>query len=376
MLSTKSPGRGLPGVVGGEFHAVLPADIQRGEAGAAQIVIERADRRIADHVAGPLHRKRRDRQAARQGFEQNEAERVGLARKHEDIGGRVDVRQLLAMLFAEEDRVRIGLLQRDTRRAVTDDHLGAGQLEVEERLEILLHRDPTDREEHRRRQAEIDRAGMEQMGVDAARPQHDIVEAALGQLTGERRRRRHHGAAGAMESAQRPPDQRARHRHAGADIFGKAGVEAGREGQLALPAIAADHQADRPLRRDVDAVRARLFDQLRDSARARHGHPHVPIARHRKGAERLRRQEREFDVETFRGVGKLGQRPNHTVDLRVPGVGRDQDAHQAAFHAALAATCGTCAGFSAWSAQVMISKWPSSCSTSAVQLSTQSPQFM
>lgn len=165
------------------------------------------------------------------------------------------------------------------------------------------------------------------MGVDAAGPQHDIVEAALGQFAGERRRCRHHGAAG----AQRPPDQRARHRHAGADIFGKAGVEAGREGQLALPAIAADHQADRPLRRDVDAVRARLFDQLRDSARARHGHPHVPIARHRKGAERLWRQEREIDVETFGGVGKFGQRPNHTVDLRVPGVGRDQDAHQAAF---------------------------------------------
>ena len=105
-------------------------------------------------------------------------------------------RQLLAVLLAEEDRVRIGLFQRDPRRAVADDHLGAGQIEIEERLEILLHRDPADREKHRRRQAEVDRAGMEQMGVDAARPQHDIVEAALGKLAGERRRCRHHGAAG------------------------------------------------------------------------------------------------------------------------------------------------------------------------------------
>lgn len=171
---------------------------------------------------------------------------------------------------------------------------------------------------------------MEQIGVDAARPQHDIVEAALGQFAGQRRRRRHHGAAGAVETAQRPPDQRARHRHAGADIFGKAGVEAGRERQPALAAVAPDHQADRPLRRDMYAVGARLRDQLRDARRARHGEPHVAIARHREGAERLRRQERELDAEPLGGVGELGQRPNHTVDLRVPGVRRDQDAHQAA----------------------------------------------
>ncbi|MGY4334449.1 hypothetical protein ACVWWG_008866 [Bradyrhizobium sp. LB7.2] len=297
---------------------------------AAQIVIEHANRRVADHVAGPLHRERRDRQAACERFEEDQAKRVGLARKHEDVGGRVNVRQFLAVFFAEEDRVRIGLLQRDTPRTVADDHLGAGQIEVKECLEVLLHRDPADREEHRCRQTEIDRARMEQMGVDAAGPQHHIVEAALGQLAGERRRCRHHGAAGAVESAQRSPDQRARHRHAGADIFGKAGVEAGREGQLALAAIAADHQADRTFRCNVDAVRVRLFDQLRDPRGARHGQPHVPIARHRKGAERLRRQEREFDVEAFGGVSKLGQRPNHTVDLRVPGVGRDQNAHQAA----------------------------------------------
>jgi hypothetical protein len=38
-------------------------------------------------------------------------------------------------------------------------------------------------------------------------------------------------------------------------------VEAGRERQLALAAIAADHQSDRPFRRDVDAVRTRFLDQ-------------------------------------------------------------------------------------------------------------------
>src|SRR6266702_7697087 len=141
----EGPGRRLPGVIGGKFDAGRPRNVQRGEAGIAQIMIQRADRRIADDVAGALHRERRDRQATRERFQQDQAERVGLAGKHEDVGRRIDVRQFLAVLFPQKDRVRIGLLQRDARRAITDDHLGAGPVEVEEGLEILLHRDPADR---------------------------------------------------------------------------------------------------------------------------------------------------------------------------------------------------------------------------------------
>lgn len=78
------------------------------------------------------------------------------------------------------------------------------------------------------------------------------------------------------------------------------------------------------------------------------------------GAERLRRG------------GGHRQRPHHTVDLRKPGVGCDQDAHSGG--RALVSTRGD--DRHSVSAQVMISNRPSSCSASAVQRSTQSPQFM
>ena len=111
---------------------------------------------------GPGDRKRRDRQAAGQRLEQHQAEGVGLAREHEDVGGRIDLGQFLAVPRAEEHRLRIFPLQRRARRPVADDQLGAGQIEIEERLEILLDRDAADAEKHRRRQAEVDLARMEQ----------------------------------------------------------------------------------------------------------------------------------------------------------------------------------------------------------------------
>lgn len=89
-------------------------------------MIQNSDRRLADHVAGPLHWKGGNRQAARKRFEQDQAEGVGLAGEHEHVRRGIDLRQRLAVLLAEEDRIGIGLFQRGARRAVADDHLGAG----------------------------------------------------------------------------------------------------------------------------------------------------------------------------------------------------------------------------------------------------------
>ena len=58
--------------------------------------------------------------------------------------------------------------------------LDAGQVEGEKRLEVLLHRDASDRHEDRARQIELDRPlRTEQVGIDAARPHAEIAEAAL-----------------------------------------------------------------------------------------------------------------------------------------------------------------------------------------------------
>ena len=131
---------------------------------------------------GPVTGKRRDRQAAGQRFEQHQPERVGPARKHEDVGGRIGLRQRFALPRAEKHRLRVFSRQRRARRSIADDQFGAGQIEVEKRLEILLHRDAADTQKDRARQAEVNRARMKMAGVDAARPQHHVAKAASAQF--------------------------------------------------------------------------------------------------------------------------------------------------------------------------------------------------
>ena len=165
-----------------------------------------ADRRCADHVAGTGHRKRRDRQAARQRLQQHQAEGVGPARKHEDVGGGIDLRQFLALPRAEKYRLRIFPLQRRARRPVADDQLGAGQIEIEKRFEVLLHRDAADTEKDRPRQAEVDGARMKQAvstprghstTLRKPRPRNSLASAGVAAIT---------AWLGAVEPAQRRPD--------------------------------------------------------------------------------------------------------------------------------------------------------------------------
>src|SRR5262245_22780840 len=163
-------GRGFPTMPRSKRGAGFARDAERRKASRAQIVAEHANRRRTDHVARTLHREGRDRQAACEGFQQHKPEGVGLAGEYEDIAGRIYLCELFAMPRAEEYGLRIPALQFRPRRTVADDYLGAGQIEIEEGLQVLLDRDPADAQEHRRRQADVDVARMEQLGVDAARP--------------------------------------------------------------------------------------------------------------------------------------------------------------------------------------------------------------
>ena len=55
----------------GEFDASFSRNLQRSEACRAQILVQDADRRRTDHVAGACDRKSGDRQAAGQRLEQD-----------------------------------------------------------------------------------------------------------------------------------------------------------------------------------------------------------------------------------------------------------------------------------------------------------------
>ena len=148
----------------------LPRDGQGLEARRPQILVEHACAG-ADHVDRPRYGKRRDRQAARQRFDEHDPECVGARGEDEHVGARIDVGQRFALLCAEKMRVRIAALKMAARRSVADDDSRARQVEIEQRLEVLFHRDPTDRQEDRPRQVERALRPRTVEGViDAARP--------------------------------------------------------------------------------------------------------------------------------------------------------------------------------------------------------------
>src|SRR2546427_738986 len=76
-----NPRGGLPGGGGGESDGSLPRNRQRLQAGRAQVVVQAADRRRADHLARTGARKGSNRQATGPRLQQHQDKRVGLAGK-------------------------------------------------------------------------------------------------------------------------------------------------------------------------------------------------------------------------------------------------------------------------------------------------------
>ena len=143
-------------------------DRQRLQRRRTQIVVQHAGAARADHVERAGHRIGRDWHATRQRLEQDEAERVGQAREHEDIGAGIDFREIDAAPRTEEMGMRIGVLQSRAIGAVADDDFRPRQIERQEGAEILLDRKSADEEKDRPRQRQDARARLEQRMIDAA----------------------------------------------------------------------------------------------------------------------------------------------------------------------------------------------------------------
>ena len=101
-------------------------------------------------------------------------------------------------------------------------------------------------------------------------------------------------------------------------------------GSAALDADAAHGVADRPFGRDMDGVgRACGRARARSSPGARQRQPDFRIARHRQRPELVGREEFDLGAERARLARDVAERAHHAVDLRMPGVGGDQDFHAA-----------------------------------------------
>ena len=285
---------------------------------------------VADDILRPGDRKGRDRDAARQRLELHDTERVGQARKYEDVGRRQMRGQGSVLQQPEKLGVREPPLQSRFLRAGADDDFRAGQVERQKCFEVLFDGDPSDRDEDRSREADLDGAVRpEQIGVDAARPHAEVAKSPPAEFGHQRRRRHHRDGRGGMEASQRRIDPAFGDRYARRDVFGKSRRIAGGERPSAPSAIGPHHVADRPFGRDVDRVRLGLLDAARDLPAARQRQAQSGIGRHRNGPQTVRGQEVDADAERLRAARERGQGAHHPVDLRVPGIRRDEDPHQA-----------------------------------------------
>ena len=283
------------------------------------------------------------------------------------------------MSRAEEMRLRVAALEARARGPVADDDDRAGQIELEHRLEILFDRDPSDREKDRPRQVE-NRVGAraEHRVVHAARPQADLLEAPIREFGADGRRRRHDRRRRRMKAPKPGIGQRFGEAGAGANVFREAGVVARGEDALRLQTVAPRQPADRTLGRDMDVVGRRLLNSPGDPARRRDRHANVRVGGHRRGPHALGRHEIERRAKLSGRLGHPLQGRDDAVDLRPPGVGRNQDAHQAASASTPSRSSSKgvlSSGTTTFSAagQRMTSNRPSKCSTTSEQDSTKSP---
>ena len=119
------------------------------EASGFEILVEHADRIAADYVLRSRNGVCGDRDPTGQRLELNDAERVGSARKHKYVRGRKMRRQGFAFQLTEKVGIRKATLQLERLRPLADDDLRAGQIERQELLQVLFHREAADADENR-----------------------------------------------------------------------------------------------------------------------------------------------------------------------------------------------------------------------------------
>jgi hypothetical protein len=80
----------------------------------------------------------------------------------------------------------------------------------------------------------------------------------------------------------------------------------------------------------MDCIGVNCIDSPGDLTSGRQRQPQARIGWDRNGPKALGRQEFDFDPELPRGVRQSELCANYSVHLRAPGIGRDQDFHDAA----------------------------------------------
>ena len=210
---------------------------------------------------------------------------------------------------------------------------------------------------------------MENGSVDAARPQARPVYAPSSELFAQSRGRHQHRAGRFVEPPHDRPEPVRRNPGAGGGIVWKAGVEGRCKPHVIGLAPSARGPSNRAFGHDVDDIGAKgLQRPTRGEARG-NGKAYFGIARHRHREELVWRDQFNFISPLHQDPDRRRDAADDAVDLREPRIGGDGYPHAATIVLAALWRSRTI------SAQSRIDMAPVRSSTSAVQLSTQSPSL-
>jgi hypothetical protein len=298
----------------------------------AQIGVQRAYAfgRAFQNIRRPRHWVRGDRCAAGQAFQQHEAERVGHRGEHEHVGAGIGPGQRGAVQLADESCLGVRPFQRLALRPIADDHFDARQIERQEPFEVLLDGDAAHIQEDgaRQRWPHLRLAGLKPAQVHPSRPGPHVTKTAAQKLRPQAAGRHHGCGAAVVESPQQRIAQTQRDARARMQIFREPRVERGRERHAPPQRPAPRRPTQWSLCGHMQRVGAERLDQPGQAPTGEQGDLDAAIGRQVDGPELVGTQHLDLVAHRRQFGLQHRQRPHHAVDLRMPGVGDDQNPHR------------------------------------------------
>src|SRR5205823_9669394 len=133
-----------PAEARGARSASAPIEPQCRAYRLGEIIVQDTRHVLLDTIERSRHRESRDRHTAGVRLDHGETEGIREAREHQHIRRRQAVHELLAEAVPGEHRARVAGLERLPLGPIADHYLGAGQVQAEKRVEILLDGEPPD----------------------------------------------------------------------------------------------------------------------------------------------------------------------------------------------------------------------------------------
>jgi len=303
-------------------------DVERAPRRRREIQVQRSGNAVRDHVDGSRHGVRGHGNAAGHGFEIDQAEGIGTARKHHDVGRREVLRQILAETVAHESGMRVLLLEPRPLRTVADDDLAAGPGHLQECIDVLFDRYAAYVGGDRARQREeFLRMRPEHLGIDAPAPGCQVLEAMRREILAHRGGAHHATYGRAVEPAQRAVGRPERDREARPQILGKLGVIGGREAYSGPQAKTSGAQAQGSFGRYMHSLRRKCRNMLFHPLVGEERQADFRVGRARDAAKIPGGDHADFMTEAAQPRRGLRQSADHTVRLGKPRVGNDHDSH-------------------------------------------------